>query len=67
MTVDAPDGSLNCRTGPGVSYPIFELKPSLKNGASVRILNAITDASGILWYSAYRSGLFFFVSGAWLK
>ena len=67
MTVDAPDGSLNCRTGPGVSYPIFKLKPSLKNGATVRILNAITDASGILWYSVYRSGLFFFVSGAWLK
>ena len=67
MTVDAPDGELNCRVGPGLSCPIFKLKPSLKNGAKVRILNAITDASGILWYSVYQGGLFFFASGAWLK
>ena len=67
MTVDAPDGELNCRVGPGLSYQIFKLKSSLKNGMTVRMLNTITDASGILWYSVYRSGLFFFVSGAWLK
>lgn len=66
LRVDAPDGFLNCRVGPGVSYPIFKLLPSLKNGAKVRILNSIKDQSGTLWHSVYKNGLFFFVSGAYL-